>query len=574
MRTLRGSFVALCCLTALTAWGQPPQFEPGHVLVKFRDPEWFGAKVAMWVDGARPDGEVSGIGITRVALSKGRSVQSALAYYRSLGTVEFAEPNYVVRCDYVPNDPMYPNQYAHQKVNSPSAWDVTLGSPSVVIAIVDTGIDMLHPDLQGKIVAGFDFVNNDSDASDDHGHGTHCGGIAAANGNDNIGVCGMAPNCSLMPVKVLDANGSGYLSAVANGITWAVDHGAKVVSMSLGGSSGTTTLQQAVDYAWSNGAVVVAAAGNDGDTRAHYPGYYANCIAVASSDQNDLRSSFSTYGSWVDVAAPGSGILSSVPGGGYEYWSGTSMATPAVAGLAGLLFSHLGAQTTNVIVRQRIEANCDPVGNWVVKGRINSYRALTQAAPPPPVTLTGLSLSPTTVLGGGTSVGTVTLSGAAPANGFVVSLSKNSNVASLPASVTVPSGQTSANFTVNTTTVNVATNVNITASKSPQSFTATLSVTAGPKLITLSSTATQLHSMSQATGTVTISAPAPVGGLTVVLSATPSSLLSMPSSVVIPAGQTSAQFTMSTALITSRAYVAVRASYGGVLKQLSVMVQP
>jgi subtilisin family serine protease len=298
--------------------------------------------------------------------------------------IVYAEPNYIYSVDMVPNDPGYSQQWGWPKVNAPAAWDVTQGSSSTVIAIVDTGIQQSHPDLSSKIVAGYDYVDNDSNPEDGNGHGTHVAGTSAAITNNSTGGAGGCPNCKLMPVRVLDNNGSGTLDAVANGITYAADHGAKVINMSLGASSGATTLQSAVDYAWNKGVFLACAAGNNGNTAANYPGYYTNCFAVASTDSNDGKSSFSTYGTWVDIAAPGSNIYSTWLNSGYNTISGTSMATPHVAGLGGLLASQ---GLTNAQIRDRIQSTADQIsgtGTWWQGGRINYYNAVSGSTPPPP----------------------------------------------------------------------------------------------------------------------------------------------------------------------------------------------
>lgn len=349
----------------------------GEVLVKYRA----GASISSVVDtariGARSVETLRSLQVQRIRVPASMGTKKAVDYYRSLPNVEYAEPNYIAKAFQVnPNDTNYASQYALQKISAPQGWTVTTGSSSVVIAIVDTGVDMAHQDLSGKIVAGYDFVNNDTNADDDNGHGTHCAGIAAAVSNNARGVAGVDWNARIMPVKVLNASGSGSFAAIANGITWAVDNGADVISLSLGGSSGSTALQSAVDYAWSRNVVVVAAAGNSNTSAASYPGFYTNCIAVGSTDQNDARSSFSNFGSWVDVAAPGSSILSTYDGNTYATLSGTSMAAPAVAGLAGLLWAKNGLTASNVSIRNAIESTTDPVGTWVSFGRINAARAL------------------------------------------------------------------------------------------------------------------------------------------------------------------------------------------------------
>ncbi|MFN8534931.1 MAG: S8 family serine peptidase, partial [Dehalococcoidia bacterium] len=262
-----------------------------------------------------------------------------------------------------PNDPAYPGQqYGLQKIRAPFGWAYSTGDEAVIVAVVDTGVDLNHPDLTAKIVDGYDFVNNDPTAQDDQGHGTHVAGIAAGISNNGVGVAGVSWGARIMPVKVLDSGGSGYTSDVAAGVTWAADHGAKVINLSLGSSSPSVTLETAVNYATNRGALVVAAAGNGGNSVPNYPGAYANVVAVAATDSNNARASFSTYGGFVDIAAPGVGVYSTVPTGscdlcapgGYLSLSGTSMATPHVAGLAAVL-AGLPQYGTPALVRSAIE---------------------------------------------------------------------------------------------------------------------------------------------------------------------------------------------------------------------------
>ena len=205
--------------------------------------------------------------------------------------VEFVDPNYIFTISYVPNEPaLSSNQYAWNTIQAYSAWDTTHGAAGTVIAIVDTGIQRSHPDLDGKIVAGYDYVQGDAAPDDGNGHGTHVAGSAAAETNNNTGGAGTCPNCKLMPVRVLDDNGSGTLDNVAKGITYAANNGAKVINLSLGGP-GSSTLQSAVDNASNKGAFLACAAGNSNtsSTSSAYPAAYSNCFAVASTDSADAR---------------------------------------------------------------------------------------------------------------------------------------------------------------------------------------------------------------------------------------------------------------------------------------------
>jgi thermitase len=314
---------------------------------------------------------------------KGSTVEEMVRRFNRYPGVEFAEPDYIAYATFVPNDPSYSKQWGLPKIHAPLAWDITIGDPEVVIAILDTGIDDNHEDLASKIVLRKNFTTSPTD-DDLFGHGTHCAGIAAAITNNKIGVAGNGFNCSLMSGKVLGDDGSGQYSWVAKGIIWAAFKKAKVISMSLSGTSPNTMLEKAVNFAWNRGVVIVAAAGNAGNSTPNYPAYYENCIAVAATDQNDDKASFSTYGKWVDVAAPGVDIFSTLPnhpnqlGLNYGYLSGTSMATPFVAGLAGLVWT-TGWGTDNVSVRRRIESTCEAIpgtGTFWAYGRVNDHFAV------------------------------------------------------------------------------------------------------------------------------------------------------------------------------------------------------
>jgi thermitase len=361
----------------------------------------------------------------RVRLKKGITVAQAVAQMRALPNVAYAEPNVVLKAYTTSNDTYYlSNQWAPQKVQADLAWSAWKPQAQTVIAIIDTGVQTSHPDLSAKVVAGYDIINNDSDPSDDNGHGTHCAGIAAGQINNSTGIAGIAgwtgdaaisdtTSTKIMPVKVLGADGSGTTTSVADGIIYAADHGATVISLSLGGG-GTTTLSNAINYAYSKGCVIVAAAGNESTSAKSYPAAYTNVISVASTDSADRLSSFSNYGSWVKVAAPGSDIASTYTGSRYVYLSGTSMAAPLVAGEVALLRSQNPA-LTNAQVEEAIVANTDAYspynGRTIGGGRVNVYRALqaattavsdpSQTTPPPPTvtapaaptSLTGFAVS-------------------------------------------------------------------------------------------------------------------------------------------------------------------------------------
>jgi len=280
------------------------------------------------------------------------------------------------------NDDYSGRQWAIPKIMAPQAWEITSGANNVVIAVLDTGIDKEQVDLVGKVIAEVNFT--DSPTTDDiYGHGTHIAGITAAWTGSGTGVAGLAHDCRLMNVKVADDQGRFDSSVAAKGVKWAVDHGARVINMSLVSTEPSPILEEAINYAWNKGVVVVAAAGNLVGTKLVYPAYYSNCIAVAATDSNDYVVSWSSQGDWVDVAAPGVDIYSTLPGNKYGCKSGTSMAAAHVSGLAGLLFAvesdknHDGF--VNDEVRAAIENGCDGLNIGAVKGRINAFQAVNGA---------------------------------------------------------------------------------------------------------------------------------------------------------------------------------------------------
>jgi subtilisin family serine protease len=380
----------------------------GEFLIKFKPGSPASAKAAVM---ARVGGELSagvpelGVELVTVPALRDRTdVSTAEAVLNTLNgdpSVEYAEPNFIYSITdegdtsanavsiraylpmtmnitrYIPNDPSRPSQYAWDRISAYDGWHLTRGSANVVIAVVDTGVQPDHPDLAAKLVPGYDFVDNDATPSDGHGHGTHVAGTAAAITNNAIGGAGTCPDCRVMPVRVLNNSGNGTLTGVANGIIFAANNGAQVINLSLGGS-GNSTLESAVNYAWSRGSLLACAAGNDGTQEITYafPAAYAQCLAVGATDSADDDAWYSNWGLWVDIAAPGSDVFSTWIGSGYNTISGTSMATPHVAGVAGLVSSR---GLNNAQVRARLETTADPIpgtGEWWSNGRLNLLRAL------------------------------------------------------------------------------------------------------------------------------------------------------------------------------------------------------
>lgn len=356
-------------------------FATDRLLVKFREatpkPERERAHREM---GTKPDKLIDKLDVEVVRVPKGKTAEF-LEKFAKRADVEYAEPDFVAEALELTSDPSLSQEWGIFKIQaagaSTSAWNTAKSDPAVKIAILDSGIDQNHEDLAGKVVDNKNCT--DSSMVDDlYGHGTHVAGIAAAATNNSLGVAGVGYNASLVNVKVLGDDGSGYYSWIASCLVWAADNGAKVVNMSLGGSFNSKTLEAAVNYAWDKGVVLAAAAGNSGSSSRLYPAYYQNVIAVAATDQNDKKASWSSFGSWVDVAAPGVGIYSTWKGNSYKNASGTSMATPHVAGLAALVWPTVyGGSNGNV--RKQIEATADRIsgtGKYWTYGRINALSAV------------------------------------------------------------------------------------------------------------------------------------------------------------------------------------------------------
>ncbi len=265
----------------------------------------------------------------------------------------------------VPSDPKWADQYGPQQVRADLAWDTTLGGPERTVCIVDTGVRYTHEDLRGsRWLGGYDFINDDADPNDDQGHGTHVAGIAAGGVDNGIGTAGVA-NVGFYGVKVLSSTGSGPTSAVANGIQWCADQGVDVISLSLGSSAGATVLKDSVSYAWGRGALVVAAAGNDGPCSncISYPARYAESMAVTCTDRTKAQCRFSSDGPQSTITAPGSFVLAPYYRADNDYasLSGTSMSTPHVSGVATLLWS-LAPDLTNQEVKSLLKDTAADLG--------------------------------------------------------------------------------------------------------------------------------------------------------------------------------------------------------------------
>lgn len=353
-------------------------------------------------------------GVHRVALAPGLSVEEAVAELSDNPNVAYAEPNHLYSTQATtPNDPSFQNQWGLARIAAPKAWDLERGSRDVIIGVVDTGVEMRHPALQanmwenvGEIARngidddrngyiddryGWDVAGRDNDPTDTQGHGTHVAGIAAARGNDGIGTSGTAWQASIMPVRALNDDGVGTTLDIAQSIDYAVKNGAKVVNLSLGGDAYSQTLATSINNA--SGTLFVVAAGNGGsdgfgDDTSTQPSFpcdlpSSNIICVAATDSSDSLTTFSNYGASVDLAAPGRSILSTFLGGKYTYASGTSMATPFVAGAAALIWSATPTLTVSQ-VRSAILDGVEKVpsleGKLATGGRLHLPGALGMSA--------------------------------------------------------------------------------------------------------------------------------------------------------------------------------------------------
>jgi subtilisin family serine protease len=281
--------------------------------------------------------------------------------------------------DTSPDDTDWPQQDGLRVAGFPKAWDVTQGSSKIVVAVIDTGVDPKHGDLRGALVPGWDFANNDADPSDDHGHGTAVAGVIGARSNNRTGGAGICWKCLVMPIKVLDSKGSGDDTLIAAGIVWATDHGAQVINLSLGGPGSSVELSNAMAYANTKGVIVVAAAGNAGGTTQFFPAADPHAVSVAATTNTDQRFTWSNFGSWVRLAAPGCNIAT-ILGGGYGTFCGTSSATPLVAGLVALELSAQPAATARE-AEEALARAAVPLPAFVQYGRIDAGKTLALLRP-------------------------------------------------------------------------------------------------------------------------------------------------------------------------------------------------
>lgn len=339
-------------------------------------------------------------------LTSNSNIDTVLTELSNNSSVDYAERNYKTSVNYTVSDERAKDQNGLAVAKFPKAWDITFGNKNVIVAVIDTGADLNHPDLKNKLVQGYNVVEPDKQPIDDNGHGTHVCGIVGAETNNKIGIAGGAPDCKIMPIKVLKADGHGDTVGPAYGIVWAVDHGAKVLNLSLGGPQ-NETVKRAVEYALAKNVVVVAAMGNSAKIAEEenkpsllkaYPAAIPGVIAVGAMDYSResgyTRAYFSNYGNWISVVAPGMRILSTMPTydffmkfdkktlslNNYDFLQGTSQASPMVASVAALILSRY-PNYTNQEVKSKIESTATDIGKKGFDdkfgyGLINAYKAV------------------------------------------------------------------------------------------------------------------------------------------------------------------------------------------------------
>lgn len=366
------------------------RFVPGEILVKFKPGVGsLSAQNALQAEGLRTLEVSQYEGVMRVQVPPGHEAD-AIAALLDRGDVAIASYNHIFQASIEPDDSYYAIQWALPKIGAPSAWDVTTGSSNVTVALIDSGLDMSHSEFSGRIVYPRDEIEEDGTPQDTCDHGTHVTGILAAQGNNGSGIAGVAWDVKILPVRVLTGNSSGCTGSefdIRDGIYWAVNHGARVINLSLGAlpDFGQTCEQTykfmstAIEDAYNAGVLVVAAAGNYGASGLTCPALQPETMSVGATTSTDQRAWYSNYGTGLSVVAPGDDIFSTIPGG-YGYISGTSMATPHVAGLAALVWS-LDPSLTNDQVRDRIQDSADDLGvagwdQYFGYGRINAWHTL------------------------------------------------------------------------------------------------------------------------------------------------------------------------------------------------------
>ncbi len=418
-RYLFSIWVAFSLSVTLTnAQSQQADFRPGEVIVKFKsDVSTASINSVLSNAGIQIARQFSDISVYKCTISGDKAVHTAVAECNADPNIEYAEPNFIYHTFKTPDDPRFSDLWNLTMISAPEAWDLQTGDRANIVGVIDTGVDLDHEDLEANIwknpgesgdgkesngidddsngfiddYRGWDFINNDNNPDDDNNHGTHVSGTLGAVGDNGIGIVGVNWEVSIMALKFLDASGSGSLDDALGCILYGVNNGAKVLSNSWGGGGFSQALEDAIQFANDNGVLFVAAAGNGGedgvgdnnDSVSSYPANYEvpNVISVAANTSSDNLTRFSNFGkNFVDLAAPGADILSTVRNNGYQRFSGTSMATPHVSGAAALIWAQYpGINSNQVKIRLLGSVDRKPAytGNVATGGRLNVHKALS-----------------------------------------------------------------------------------------------------------------------------------------------------------------------------------------------------
>lgn len=349
-----------------------------------------------------------------VALPAGSDERAVLRALRRNPRIKFAEFDEVVELAAMTNDPLASTSWHLAKINAPSAWDRAAGT-GVVVAVLDTGVDAAHPDLATRLVAGWNLYDNNADTRDVHGHGTKTAGAVGEAANNAMGSAGVSWDAQVMPIRIGSPTGTSTFSLIAAGITWAADHGARVASVSFRGLGGSATVLSAAQYMRSKGGVVIVAAGNEGALQSTPPNSFLTTVAATAS--TDARASFSNYGPFIDVAAPGVSIRTTVRGGAYGTASGTSFSTPIVAGVYALMMSVnrtlSPVQLDSMLFASAVDLGAGGFDNYFGYGRVDAAAAVAAAVQ----------------AGGASDTSSPNASISAPANGATVSAVTSVNIA-------------------------------------------------------------------------------------------------------------------------------------------------
>jgi len=327
-----------------------PAYVPGRLLIQhlagLSDDE---VDKALKPHGGKRVGKIDQINVHVVQLppqANSKAEEAVAAALAKNKHFKFVERDQIVPLGGTTNDPSLASQWHLAKIGAPTAWDTTTGA-SIKVAIIDTGVDGSHPDLAQQLVPGWNFYDNNANSADVHGHGTAVAGAAAAAGNNGLGVASVAYGAKIMPLRVSYPDGSADWGTMAKALTWAADNGARVANLSYESVSGSSTINSAATYLKGKGGVTVVAAGNSGTNSDAVS--YDDLVVVAATDSSDNRTSWSNYGSHIDVAAPGTSILTTTRGGGYGIWQGTSFSSPVVAGAVALMMAANPALSTSQI---------------------------------------------------------------------------------------------------------------------------------------------------------------------------------------------------------------------------------